>query len=656
MRQSHTVVRASSRHIWVSLAGMAIALALIVGLLPGSAAAQQQELFWERYDTTIDLREDGSFTVTEDQLINFTSGSFSEGFAVIPLDRIEDISNIQVSEDGQQYERGSGSPGTFQITDYGDEIEILWWFDEASNETRQFTIQYDVTGGLRVYEETGREQLWWRAIDTDFAADVRQSMVTMNLPAPVTEEELAAEIFTIDTEDTSIEMPDADTIVFTASNLGQGDAFEARAEFPDMTAAAVPSWQAASDAAAEREDRLRPLKAIANLGFLGLGLLMLVGGPIAIYSVWQSRGKDPQVELPIDILREPPDDLLPGAVGVLVDERADDHDVIATIVDLGERGVVHIEESSSNLMGITFNRDWTLRKTGTTDGLTKYEKETLDAIFGGKSEVELTKIRERFSARQAKVKEAMYDQLVEHDYFPRNPETTRRQWRVGGYILLGLTAAFGFLFAGIISGFAPLVWVPVFAAGILGLILIATASHMSRKTQQGAEAAAKWNAFRRYLVEIERYQDVNDAKAIFSSYLPYAVAFGLERTWVRKFSQIDTPAPHWYGPYHGGPMRRPYHRRGGMVIIPGAGGGSTSGEGGGFDTPSMQGMSDSFGGSLQGMSDGMFSMFNEASKVFKPFSSNTGGTGSRGSFGGGGFSGGGGSFGGGGGGGSRGFR
>jgi uncharacterized protein len=70
----------------------------------------------------------------------------------------------------------------------------------------------------------------------------------------------------------------------------------------------------------------------------------------------------------------------------------------------------------------------------------------------------------------------------------------------------------------------------------------------------------------------------------------------------------------------------------------------------------MQDVSDSFGGSLQGMSDGMFAMFNEASKVFRPYSSNTGGTGSRGSFGGGGFSGGGGSFGGGGGGGSRGFR
>jgi uncharacterized membrane protein YgcG len=317
--------------------------------------------------------------------------------------------------------------------------------------------------------------------------------------------------------------------------------------------------------------------------------------------------------------------------------------------------VVHIEEKSSELLGFTFNRDWTLRKTGTTEGLRKYEKETLDAIFGSKDEVDLTKIRERFSARQAKVKQAMYDELVEHGYFPRNPETTRRNWRVAGFALLAVSVTVGFCVGGAIAVFAPLVWVPIAAGVIFSLVMIAFAGQMSRKTELGAEAAARWNAFRRYLMEIERYQDVNEAKAIFSVYLPYAVAFGLERTWVRKFSQIDTPAPHWYGPYSGGPLRRPYHRRGGMVVIPGAGG-ESSGNGGGFDTPSMQDVSDSFGGSLQSMSDGMFAMFSEASKVFQPYSSNTGGTGSRGSFGGGGFSGGGGSFGGGGGGGSRGFR
>src|SRR5690606_30294236 len=108
-----------------------------------------------------------------------------------------------------------------------------------------------------------------------------------------------------------------------------------------------------------------------------------------------------------------------------------------------------------------------------------------------------------------------------------------------------------------------MVWFPFVSLLILGVTMLIFAQQMPRRTQAGAEAAAKWEAFRRYLMEIERYQNVEEAKAIFSSYLPYAVAFGLERAWVRKFARVNTPAPHWYGPWHGGgPLRRPYTRTG----------------------------------------------------------------------------------------------
>lgn len=656
MAVQRAATRARCLRMWMAIVGLIIAVAVA---LPVAVTAQGQTLHWEQYDVTIDLHEDGSFTVTEVQLINFTSGTFSEGFAIIPLDRVDNISNIRVFEGGQEYERGWETPGTFDVTQFAREVEILWWFTPASNDIREFTIQYDVTGGLRVYEETNREQLWWRVVDTDFVARVEQASLHLNLPGPVSEEELAADVYTLRTDATSIQMLDQSTLLFVARDLDQGDAFEARAEFPAMTTAAAPAWQAADDAEREREDRLATWGAVANVFFLALGALILVGGSIGLYMIWQARGKDPEVVLPIDILREPPDDLPPGAVGVLVDLKADDHDVIATIVDLGERGVLHIEESTNTLLGFTTSRDWTFRKTGTKHGLRDYEKQTLDAVFGSSNEVRMSKIRERFSQRQAKVKEAMYQELVDHGYFPRNPEKTRGTWKGVGIALLIGAVVFGFFIGGAISGFAALVWLPIGATVVLGLIVIAASGAMPRRTESGAEMAARWNAFRRYLVDIERYQSVDEAKAIFSSYLPYAVAFGLERTWVRKFAQADTPAPHWYGPYNpGGPMRRPYGRgRGGMVIIPGAGGGSSGGGfGGGGGMPSMQDVSNSFGGSLQGMSDGMFSMFNEASKVFRPYSSSGSGGGSRGSFGGGGFSGGGGSFGGGGGGGGRGFR
>lgn len=79
---------------------------------------------------------------------------------------------------------------------------------------------------------------------------------------------------------------------------------------------------------------------------------------------------------------------------------------------------------------------------------------------------------------------------------------------------------------------------------------------MPRKTREGAEAAAKWRAFRRYLESIETYERVAEAKDIFDRYLSYAVAFGLEQSWVTKFASVDADLPKWYGPISGGSSGR----------------------------------------------------------------------------------------------------
>ncbi|HUG15382.1 MAG TPA: DUF2207 domain-containing protein [Thermomicrobiales bacterium] len=640
------------------LAGLLAALALSPAR---DAAAQSQSLHWERYDVTIDLRPDGTYAVTEEQVISFTSGTFREGFAIIPLTRIEDISNIQVFEDGRPYERGYGEPGMFYASSFAGEVEILWWFTPASNETRQFTISYDVSGNLRVYGD--REQIWWRAIDTDFVADVRDATVTINLPRPVALEDVTLAYYREADKDVEYEVPSPATYVFTASDLRQGDALEARLEFPRMTTANVPAWQATDDARREREERLEPYKALANLLMGGVGTLLLIGGLIGVYLLWHSRGRDEPVALPIDLLREPPDDLPAAAVGTLIDEHAHDHDVIAGIVQLGERGVLHINERPpAGVLGVLGlgSRDFEFHRQDTEQELRPYERELTQAIFGSgaKDVVRLSQIREGFAQRQPKVKSALYDDLVKHGYFPRNPQQTRSIYRGIGIGLFVAAVVLGFIVTGAIGDFAPLVVLPFIALGCVAVALIGVARVMSRKTPAGAQAAARWLAFRRYLADIERYENVDAAKEIFNRYLPYAVAFELERSWVRKFASVNAPAPSWYGPYgdwdgRGGRTTRAGGGRtgGGPVIVPG--GGSRPGGGGG-GLPDLQDASDSMGRSLQGMSDGLFGLFNEASKAFTSYSSSSKG-GRSGGFGGG-FSGGGGSRGGGGGGGGRGFR
>ena len=96
------------RHIFVA------AMALLLGLtLATDVAAQQdnRQLRWDRFDVNIDIRPDGAFRVCEQQDITFTRGVFTNANAVIPLDRVVSIQDVQVSESGQPY-RQANTPHT----------------------------------------------------------------------------------------------------------------------------------------------------------------------------------------------------------------------------------------------------------------------------------------------------------------------------------------------------------------------------------------------------------------------------------------------------------------------------------------------------------------------------------------------------------------
>ena len=53
--------------------------------------------------------------------------------------------------------------------------------------------------------------------------------------------------------------------------------------------------------------------------------------------------------------------------------------------------------------------------------------------------------------------------------------------------------------------------------------------------------------FKTYLKNIKQYADIEQSGDIFDKYLAYAIAFGLERSFINTFSQSPTtPIPPWY--------------------------------------------------------------------------------------------------------------
>ena len=688
-----TMVSRLRQRRWIGAALAATMLLLALALnLPATAAAQSSsDVRWTSYNVDLTVADDGTVHVREYQVIQF-DGQFRKGFANIPLSHIDDIGNIQVSlasgAGGTPTPATHVSPsaytqqtGTYTYAERSGMMEIDYAFEPTSygaaadQNTRIVVLDYDVKGVIRVYSdvEPANQQLWWTAISSDVTevAPIDGARVTITLPEAVPVDQTVARPENPET--------DGKTFTWTKSNLGAGDDFEVRLQFPPITHTQTPAWQAVDDQIRQERQQADEKSAVAGTMFLAAGLLLLVGGSVLLYGIWYTRGRDPEIGLVADIIPEPPDDLRPGAAGTLIDETVQSRDVIATVLDLARRGVIRMDEKKTEgFMGFGRQTTYEFELQDHTQGLSNYEEVLLNAIFGINKEpgarVAMANVQAAFQMREAEIYEGFYDELVAHKYFDASPEVTRARWRVlawVGPILAAIVIILIIALSGASSGWIVL---PIAAAIILGIAGGRIAGAMPRKTLAGAEAAAKWKAFKRYLDDIEEHADLDKSREIFDKYLPYAVAFGIEDSWVTKFSQVNTPMPEWFGggpmmtggPFTGGPYRRRRSPFGGVWVFPSGGGmtggttarGDGGGGGDGGDIPGLQDVSDSAGRSLQGGSDSIFDMLGTAADIFGGRGGSRGG-GSFGSWGGGGggfggFSGGGGS-GGSSGGGGRGF-
>jgi uncharacterized membrane protein len=233
-------------------------------------------------------------------------------------------------------------------------------------------------------------------------------------------------------------------------------------------------------------------------------------------------------------------------------------------------------------------------------------------------------------------------------------------WGAIAVIILALAVVLGFVLFSLTSKYGMILILPPLAIGFVGVAALIVGPAMPAKTRRGAEEAAKWKAFYEYLLHLEKYAKVDEAAEQFEKYLPYAVAFGLDKSWIHKFSKVSSmPIPYWYYPTYIGPYRRgyiagtPMPRAFGVEGGGGMPGGLARAGGGGA---SLDQMSGNLAGGLESISGGLTHMLDSASRALtsRPQSASSGSSGSWRS-GGGGWSGGGFSGGGGGGGGSRGF-
>lgn len=524
------------RCMQITIAVVFSALLLLAPL--NQTLAESKTLQWLKLNTDITVQPNGDLRVVETNVIDFTSGTFTFGYRDINQDRLTGITDVLVTEHGQPLQTETSTTGS------GD-YRIKYYFDAAQNEQRTFELAYTVIGATRYY--TNGDVVYWAPV---YAArngfPVQSSTVTVNLPVGAS----ALEVATFGPSATTTGKGEGKVVATAQEPIASGEQFEILVSFPHgIISGAAPAWQAAYDS--EQKSNLD--RSGGDFGFLLAGLLVLIGGPLAVIVLWFRRGRDPNSGLVADYLNEPPPGIKPGVAGTLVDARADLQDMIATVIDLARRGILSLyEQGTTNAAGVVVSRDYTLARGPHYDtaGLAPYEVKLLDALQLSRSDaIFLSQVGATLHTRLAGIKDAMYLELTNMGLYSHNPEKTRNHFSTAAILLLLFSCVAACVTTSLTFAISDLALCVPAALGVTAIALLVASGGMQARTRKGAETKMRLEAFKRYLQNIEKYTDIKTATDLFDKYLAYAVAFGLDRTWVQKFAAANAPAPTWYIPY-----------------------------------------------------------------------------------------------------------
>lgn len=581
---------------------------LAAAAAPGPAQAKDWRI--ENMDVVLDVQKDGDILVEETVTFAF-EGSFSFVGRVIPTGNLDDLSDIQVFQNGQPLPTGLG-PGSWDTFMEGKDRVIQVNFN-LTDTSESWTFRYRAEGGIHFFDEG--DEVRWYVFDADTPVPIDRVAVTVRLPSPVPEDKLLGAVQTGPSVEESFSSPAPGTLRYEAANFPPYTNFWIVAGFPKDVVEFHWTWRRFAAFAVPRVGFVLPI-----ITFLGMIL------------IWRRRGRDDPQRVFAKYVSEVPSDLPPGVAGALLDEKVDVKEVVATIVDLARRGYLEIIEEKEDR--ILFDKQRTVfQKLRPFDDLPLYERKVAEALFEvSGSRVSTDQLKNKFYKHVDPICTEIYTEVTRRGFFSKNPSTVRTNYTILALavaLVLGLLTVI--LFVGEVPGWGFFLVGSAFSAAIV----LAFARVMPQRTPRGAQEQGRWEAFRNYLRDLGRYDDLATARETFERYLPYAVAFGVERDWVRRFQDIEVPGPTWYHPLDvPGGRRGRAETGGGMMGMPAGGGGIG---GGGF--------------SLDSMSDSLFSSLNSVSSVLTsaPSSSGSG----KGAFGGGGGGFGGGFSGGGGGGGFR---
>lgn len=499
------------------------------------------------YSVNMKLRTDGVLEVEETIVADFSEVSRRGIIRDIPYEydfwTVTPIKVISVTNsEGEDWKyKVSTSSGDKRIR-IGDS-DVYW------SEPLTYVIRYNVEGAINSFDENREflgtigvsgggsiDELYWNAIGTDWGeSPIGAYRVSLDLSEFENEDviEYGCKIGSFGSKE-ECDLQKENMVLETSGDvLGHREAITLGVVFEG--GAINPAWT---------------WRRILNLlRYFILFIPFVVFG--SFFRHWWKKGKDPSKKSIIPRY-EIEENMHPMEVGTLIDEKLDNKDITAGIIELATKGYIKvIEIPKKGFFGSKKIKFKKLKEFKNEKSLLNFEKKILKGLFGSNKEmVELDNISGSFYSTVSSVRQKVFKHLVNEGFYKKNPKTVKGKY----YGIAGVSFFIGAWLGGITQ--SVLIAVTFVSIAVSSLVF---APFMSKKTKKGMRAYEHVLGFKEFLKVAEKdrikffqeYKDKlseKDKMRTFEKLLPYAMAFGMGDKWTGLFMDIFESGynPIWY--------------------------------------------------------------------------------------------------------------
>ena len=400
--------------------------------------------------------------------------------------------------------------------------------------TRVYRISYVIDGVLTKGFGGAVSQFYWQLIPSGWLMPIGKAELTVHLPAAAENFKCAVGVGT-GTPCTADGAGTEDLTVKTGALLPHTPVtIKADQDVPTPSANSLP-WPAKYDPILGTHPAL--------LGVV-LGFSVLLGGAGTALSQ-TTREKDPAFPL----MYAPPDGIGPAQAAYLLTEKTESKALVATMMYAAEKGAVKLD---------TVDQSWTLTGTENTDAWNQVDNVTqllgsnLGVVGAGQSfHASATSVS---SGEKLKGTVSSFEANTKAWAKTSGLMITSGLGGAGCFVLLVLGAATLALGAWNPFNMSVLALIPGLFA--VGSIAVGFSGAGTKRTPAGRDVWSRVGGFKRILSTPSAQDrfDFAGRKDLYTTYLPWAVAFDCADEWAKKY-RVETgeepPAPTWFPVYYG---------------------------------------------------------------------------------------------------------